>query len=180
MHLRRHIPLLIALIANNILWLILTELNHYLSIWSLYIMTPALFVLYPALNLSYRKGLLISLLTGLLQDSALPLSSNGFFTLALPTLHLITFRLRDKLHREGGLDTVLLLQVINLITLLVLTVLLSPSQLGGLSAHFLALLLQVLISQLFILVTGNYFLGLQRRLGKVFFKEVREEEAPAT
>ena len=59
MHIRRHIPLLVALIANNILWLILTELNHYLSIWSLYILTPALFVLYPALNLSYRKGLLI-------------------------------------------------------------------------------------------------------------------------
>ena len=72
----------------------------------------------------------------------------------------------------------LLLQVI--ITLMVLTALLSPSQLGGLSAHLLALLLQILLSQLVVLVTGNYFLGLQRRLGKVFFKEVREEEAPAT
>ena len=74
----------------------------------------------------------------------------------------------------------ILLQVINLITLLVLTALLSPPQLGGLSAHLLALLVPNSIIPTSHFSYGNYFLGLQRRLGKVFFKEVREEEAPAT
>ena len=56
MHFRRHIPLLIALFANGLLWLILTELNHHLAIWSLTILIPAAFVLYAGLNLRFAPA----------------------------------------------------------------------------------------------------------------------------
>tara|TARA_A100001037_G_C15061543_1_gene595020 strand:+ start:348 stop:890 length:543 start_codon:yes stop_codon:yes gene_type:complete len=180
MHLRRAIPLLIALMANGMFSLLLMEINHSLAPWSLHLLLPAVFVLYPALNLSYRAGLTACLLTGLLQDAALPLSPHGFFTLALPTLHLIIHRLRHKLHREGGLDSVLLAQLLNLATLLVLTAMLSPAQPGGLPAHLPALLFQILLAQVLLFLVGSYFLDIQRRLGKLFLNKPREEEAPAT
>ena len=177
MHLRRNLPPLIALLANMGLWLLLIEINHYLALKSLHILVPALFVLYPGLNLGHIKGLVVCLFTGLIQDAALPLPSHDFFTLALPTLHLIIHRLRGKLHREGGLDTALLAQLLNLATLLILTAILSPSLPGGIAAHLPALLLQILLSQILLFALGSYFLNLQRRLDKVFLSNTKDEEA---
>ncbi len=177
MYFRRHIPLLIALLANGLLWLILTELNHHLACLSLTILIPAAFVLYAGLNLRFAAGMTACLLAGFLQDAALPFSPHGFFTLTLPTLHLAFYRLRGKLHREGGLDTVLLAQILNLVTILVLAIYLGRGLNGGITRHLPALLLQTLLAQVLLFCIGGYFLETQRRLAKYLNPEPMDEEA---
>ena len=71
----------------------------------------------------------------------------------------------------------MLAQLLNLATLLILTAILSPSLPGGIAAHLPALLLQILLSQILLFALGSYFLNLQRRLGKVFLSNSKDEEA---
>ena len=163
MHPRQHIPLLITLLANGFLWLALTELNHHLASWSLTILLPASFVLFAGLNLRYVQGLIACLLTGLLQDAALPVPQ-GFFTLALPTLHLVIHRLRSKLHKKGGLGTILLAQVLNITVLLLLTIILGGGLTGSITRHLPSILTQILLSQFLLLIVSFYFLEIQRKL----------------
>jgi hypothetical protein len=163
MHPRQYKPLIIALLANGFLWLALTELNHHLAGWSITLLLPAAFVLFAGLNLGYLQGLTACMLTGLLQDAALPVPY-GFFTLALPTLHLAFHRLRSKLHKKGGFGTILLAQVLNFGVLILLAISLSYELTESIVRHLPLILLQVFLSQILLFLIGLYFLEIQRKL----------------
>ncbi len=163
MHPRQYKPLLIALLANGFLSLALTELNHHLAGWSITLLLPAAFVIFAGLNLGYLQGLIACMLTGLLHDAALPVP-DGFFTLALPTLHLAFHRFRSKLHKKGGLGTVLLAQVLNFGVLILLAIFLSYELTESIVRHLPSILLQVFLSQILLFLIGLYFLEIQRKL----------------
>ena len=171
MHPRRLIPILIALVANAVLGLILQEINHYLSIFSLQILLPVCFVLYAGLNISYYPGLLISLFAGLLQDAALP-TPPGYFMIALPILHLVIHRLSPKLHKEGGIDSIFLTQILNLLLMLHLAFLFHQQ----FPSSFLPSFLQIMASQLLLLLVGPTHLAIQVAVSAALGSEVNEEE----
>ena len=162
MLLRQYKGFLIAMLANGFLSLALTELNHHLAGWSITLLIPAIFVLYAGLTLDYLQGLTVCLLTGLFHDAALPVPE-GFFTLTLPTLHLIFHHFRSKLHKKGGLGTILLAQTLNLGTLILLHISLSSGLTESIVRHLPLILLQLFLSQLLLFLIGLYFLDIQRK-----------------
>ncbi len=176
MNFRRQVPLLIALLANGILWLLVMELNHVLAIWSLAVMLPVAFVLFAGLNLQYWPGFFVAVLSGLMQDAVLPIS-HGYFILVLPIIHLVIHLLRGKLHKTGGLDSVILAQSLNLSAILLLGILFSYRTEVDWIRNLPRFLVEVLLSQLFLLVGGGYFLELQRKLTAMLGVEFPDKEA---
>jgi small basic protein len=172
MHPRRHIPIPIALLANAILGLILIEANHYLSGFSLQAIIPASFVLYAGLCMSYLPGLFVCIVSGLMMDASIP-TPPGYFLITLPILQLVIHRLRPKLHREGGLDSILITQFLNLLVLLHLSFLYHQQAPIPLFLSFI----QILTSQTLLLVILPTHLAIQIALSSALGIDVNEEEA---
>jgi len=175
MHPRRHIPTLIALVANAFLGMLLLEINHHLSAISVQVLIPASFVLFAGLSLTYPSGLLVCIVAGIMQDAALP-TPPGYFTLALPILHFVLYRLSPKLHKEGGLDSLLITQALNLLVLLHLSFHFSQQY----HTPLLPIILQILASQLLLLITAPTLLALQIALSTYLGVEVTDEETRNT
>lgn len=175
MHPRRHFPTLIALLANGVLSLCIAELNHYASVCSIQLLLPACFILYPGLCLGYFQGLVVCVISGLMLDSAIP-APESFFSILLPIQHLILHRVSPKLHKEGGLDSFLLAQVLNFIPLLYLAVHFSRQ----FPTPFLANFLQILASQVTLLVLAPLHLASQVALSSYLGIDLNDEEARAS
>lgn len=178
MHVRRHIPFIVALLANGALAIFLAELNHFTSRYSLQLLLPACFILYPGLCMGYSQGLILSILAGMCLDASIPPLGEdpddffSYFTVALPLLHLIIHRISPKLHKEGGLDSLLLAQVLNLALLLHLAFDFSRH----FHSPFLSNLLQILLSQAALLLVAPIHLALQIAFTAFFGIDVNDED----
>ena len=181
MHVRRHIPFIVALLANGALAIFLAELNHFASRFSIQLLLPACFILYPGLCLGYSQGLLVSFLAGICLDASIPPLGEdpddffSYFTVALPLFHLVIHRISPKLHKEGGLDSLLLAQALNLLLLLHLAF--------GFSRHFhsplLSNFLQILLSQTALLLIAPIHLALQIAVTAFLGIDANDEDARA-
>ena len=172
MHPRRHIPILIALVANAILGLILIEVNHHLSAFALQAIIPASFVLYAGLCMSYLPGLIVCTLSGLMLDASIP-TPPGYFLIALPIMQIVIHRLRPKLHKEGGIDSILITQLLNLIALLHLSFIYHQQAPIPVFSSFV----QILASQTLLLVIVPTHLAIQIALSSALGIEANDEEA---
>ncbi len=169
---RRHIPILIAIVANAVLGLILIEVNHHLSVISLQALVPASFVLYAGLCMSYLPGLIVVSVAGLMLDAVIP-TPGGYFLVALPILQIIIHRLSPKLHKEGGIDSILITQLLNLLVLLHLAFLFHKQAPVPIFSTFI----QILASQLLLLLLVPTHLSIQIALSTALGIEVNDEEA---
>lgn len=151
------------------------EINHHLSAISLQVLIPASFVLFAGLSLPYFSGLLVCIVAGIMQDATLP-TPPGYFTLALPILHIVLHRLSPKLHKEGGLDSILITQALNLLILMHLAFHFSQQY----HTPFLSIILQILASQLLLLITAPTHLALQIALSTHLGVEITDEETRNT
>lgn len=162
---------MIALVANAFLGLILIEINHHMSLLSLQLLIPASFVLYAGLNMRYGPGLFVCIIAGLMQDAAVS-TPYGYFTITLPVIHFVLHRLSPKLHKDGGVDSILITQGLNLIVLLHLSFHFQQEYPGS----FLSVFIQVIASQLLLLLVGPAHLAVQIALSTAFGVEANDEE----
>lgn len=153
---RRALFLFVTLV---LLWTIVTQLNHALAPWHIYLWLGGLFVGFSALTLPLRSGLAASFFGGLLCDAT---SGAGLGTHALlfASAHAVLFNLRDRLPREDTTGRV----VITLITNLALFLVFSFLQISALPSPGDAwprLICDLLCSQVLLTLIAPWFFALQ-------------------
>jgi len=140
---------------------IVAQLNHVLTGWGVYLWIGGLFITHPALGVSARAGFAAALLGGLLLDAATPVTF-GTHALLFAVGHALVFRLRDRIPRDETAPRVALALIANLVLFLVFTFLQSR-HLPADAPHWPRVLVDLLCSQLFILVAAPWFFALQAR-----------------
>jgi rod shape-determining protein MreD len=159
---RRYDPRwLIVFLANLLLWWLLGVMNHYLAGASLHCYIGGLFVVYSALRLDYRHGLVAVLLTGLLIDASAPVPY-GTSMLLLGLVHATLIYGRRRFPREGAIFGIVIALFANLFLFIALSFLLAGKNPRPGSA-WLRLFVDLLASQLLLAVVTPWFLSLQDR-----------------
>jgi hypothetical protein len=159
---RRYDPRwLIVFGANLLLWWLLGLVNHYLAGISLHCYVGGLFVVYAALRLDYRHGLAAVLLTGLLIDAAAPVPY-GTSMMLLGLVHATLIYGRRRFPREGAVFGIVVAMFANLFLFIVLSFLLAGGNPRP-GAAWLRLFVDLLASQLLLVVVTPWFLALQDR-----------------
>ncbi len=152
---------LIAFLAMLLLWALVTQLNHYLAGWHVYLFVGGLFGTYAALHLPFRSGFFATAATGLLCDAtgAAPM---GTHLLLLLGAHSLLFRMRDRLPRDETAGRVVIALLVNLALFLALSFLLigrNPQP----GAAWSRLGVDLVCSQALIILIGPWFFALQER-----------------
>lgn len=142
-----------------ILWAVLSELNHALAHWHIYLWTGALFVTFAAIALPLRSGLAVTLLGGLLCDAATPVTF-GTHMLLFAAAHVILFNIRDRVPRDETMGQVVIALLVNLGLFLVF----SFVEISGLPSPATAwprLIFDLVCSQILIALVAPWFFALQ-------------------
>jgi rod shape-determining protein MreD len=150
---------LIALLANLLLWWLVGTANHYLANFGVHLYVGGLFVVYAALRLDRKHGLIAVVLTGLMVDAAEPVPF-GTSLVLLGLVHATLLYGRQRLPREGAVFAT----VVALFSNLFLTVALSFLLVGANprpGEAWLRIFVDLLASQLVLLVITPWFLALQ-------------------
>lgn len=152
-----------------LLWLLLAEVNHYLTPLHVYIFAGGLFVTFAALRLPLRAGFLAVLLGGLLCDANMPITSGlGAFTFGLAHAHTVLFaiafaaiyRARDRMARDETTVRVLVAVFANLALFLGLSIMrLTATPLPA--AAWGRLLADLACSELVVALVAPWFFSLQ-------------------
>jgi rod shape-determining protein MreD len=149
-----------TLFATQILlWAVVTQVNHALSGFRVYLFTGALFVGFAALTQPRRSGLAASLLGGLLCDANTPVAF-GTHMLLFAAAHLSMFQVRDRVPRDDNVTAVFVILLTNLAHFLVFSfgqIQDSPAP----AAIWPRLLVDLLCSQLFLALITPWFFALQ-------------------
>jgi rod shape-determining protein MreD len=154
-------PWLVIFLSLLLLWLLVTQLNHYLAVWRVYLFAGGLFVTYAALQLPLRSGLTASLLAGLLCDANSPVPP-GTHLLLFAAAHAVVFHLRDRIPRDQTLTRVIIALLANLALFLVFSFVLiglSPAP----AVIWPRLIFDLVCSQVFIALVAPWFFALQTR-----------------
>ncbi|MDI1249845.1 MAG: hypothetical protein PSV13_13350 [Lacunisphaera sp.] len=153
---------LLVFAANLLLWWLVGLANDYLSRYSLHLYVGGLFVVYSSLQLDRKHGLIAVALTGLLFDAAEPVPfGTSLFLFGL--IHATLLYGRRQFPREGSVFGIVIAQLANLFLFIALSFLLvgaNPNPAGA----WLRLFVDLLASQLVILLIAPWFLTLQARL----------------
>lgn len=160
---RRYDPRwLIVTLANLVLWWLTGLLNHYAAGLSVHFYLGGLLVAYGALRLDPRSGLTATLLTALLVDSLEPVPfGTSLFLFSL--MHGVVLHGRHRFPREGAVFALVVALLGNLFLVIALSFLLlgaSPRP----AAAWGRILVDLIASQLLILVAGPWFITLQDRV----------------
>ncbi len=153
---------IILLLTQVLLWALLAELNHGLSGWQVHVFGGALFVVYPALYLGRKEGLLVAAWAGLLCDAHSPVAF-GTHGLLFAAAHLLLFRARERVPRHDPVSQILVVLFTNLALFLGLSLfrlLVAPAP-GGAWGRLLP---DLVASQVTLALGAVWFLGLQDRL----------------
>jgi len=142
-----------------LLWSVLTELNHALSPWHVYLWIGGLFVTYSALTLALRPGVLSTLSAGMIFDAAAPIPF-GTHTLLFAAAHVIIFNIRDRVPRDETVARVVIALLANLALFLVLSFFLI-ARLPAPAEAWPRLIVDLICSQLLIASIGPWFFALQ-------------------
>jgi rod shape-determining protein MreD len=159
---RRYDPRwLIVFAANLLLWWLVGLVNHYLAASAVHFYVGGLFVVYSALRLDPRHGRIAVLLTGLLIDAVGPLPY-GTSLLLLGLVHATLLQGRQRFPREGAVFGIVVALFANLFLVIALSFLLVGASPRPASA-WLRIFVDLLASQLLLLVITPWFLALQDR-----------------
>lgn len=144
-----------------VLWALVSQLNHELAGWHVYLFTGGLTIAYAALVLPQREGLAAVVLAGLLADSTTPVAF-GAHTLLFAMAHTVLFNARDRVPRDETAPRVIVALLANLALFLVF----SFIQIGRLPSPASAwprLIFDLLCSQVFLAVIAPWFFALQEQ-----------------
>ena len=133
--------------------------HHALSPRHVYLWIGGLFMTYSALTLSFRAGLIGTLCAGMLCDSSAPIPF-GTHALLFAAAHVIIFNIRDRVPRDETVARVIIALLANLVLFLVFSVFLM-TRLPGATAAWPRLVVDLLCSQLVIVVVAPWFFALQ-------------------
>ncbi len=154
-------PWVIVSLTLLLLWVLVSQVNHYLAAWHVYLFVGGLYVTFAALLLPLRAGLAASLLAGLLCDANSPVPP-GTHTLLFAAAHAVLFHVRDRVPREETVTRVVLALLANLGIFLVVSFLLigrSPAP----GAVWPRIILDLVCSQVFLALVAPWFFALQTR-----------------
>jgi rod shape-determining protein MreD len=160
---RKHDPRwLIVFLANLLLWWLLGVANNYLATSGVHLYVGGLFVVYAALRLDYRHGLIAIVLTGLLMDAVTPVPY-GTTLFLLGLVHATLLYGRQRFPREGAVFGIVVALFANLFLVIALSFLLVSANPRPAQA-WLRIFMDLLASQLLILILTPWFLALQDRV----------------
>ncbi len=152
---------LIVFGANFLLWWLLGLLNDCLAGAAVHLYIGGLFVVYSALRLDRKHGLIAVILTGLLVDAAGPLPF-GTTMVLLGLVHATLLYGRQRFPREGAVFGIVVALFANLFLVIALSFLLVGANPRPASA-WIRIFVDLLASQAFLLVITPWFLALQER-----------------
>lgn len=167
---RKHDPRwLIVLLANLLLWWLAGLANSYLGrfsfLWidyvSVHLYLGGLLVVYGALRLDRKHGLIATVLTGLMIDAGTPIPF-GTSLLLLGLVHATLLYGRQRFPREGAVFGIVVALFANLFLIIALSFLLVGANPRPGEA-WLRIFVDLLASQLVIVLVAPWFLALQDR-----------------
>ena len=159
---RRNDPRWLIVTAANLLLLWLTGLiNDRLAHSAVHLYLGGLFLAYAALRLDRRHGFIATVLTGLLLDAAEPVPF-GTSVLLFGLIHATLLYGRQQFPREGAVFGLVVALLANLFLFIALSFLLVGANPRPAEA-WLRIFVDLLASQVFILLIGPWFLALQDR-----------------
>jgi rod shape-determining protein MreD len=151
----------VIFVTSLLLWAVVSEANHALAGWHIYLWIAGLFVTYAALSLPLRDGLLATLGGGLLCDATTPVTF-GTHMLLFAAAHVIIFNIRDRVPRDETAGRVVIALLANLTLFLVFSFLQiskSPSP----AAAWPRIVCDLICSQIFLALIAPWFFALQAR-----------------
>lgn len=144
-----------------ILWAVVAELNHILSVWRIYLFAGSLFVCFAAVTQPWLTGLATAVFAGLLYDANSPVLF-GTHVLLFVLGHITLAHIRDRVPRDDAIAAT----VLTLLTNLALFLVFSFSQIHGSPAPGIIwprLLMDLLCSQIFVALVTPWCFALQAR-----------------
>jgi|UniRef100_UPI004049F680 rod shape-determining protein MreD len=153
---------LLTFLSLLLLWVVITQLNHYLAIWHFHIFVGALFIAFSAMRLPVRGGLMITVLAGLLWDANTPVPF-GSHMLLFAIAHVLIFKVRFRIPAEHSNTQVAVALVTNFglfVALAIIAVINSPM----VALMWPRMLFDILLSQILLVLIGPWFLALQSRI----------------
>lgn len=151
----------ILLGCNLILLFALQQLNHAVSPWGFALYAGGLLVSFPALRLSLRNGLFVTVPTALFSDAFLPLPY-GTSLLLLTAAHLIIHHLRGRLAREEVRVGVITALVANFFIFSAITLLMRQDRPPS-GWYWVRAGTDLALSEAAIALLGPWFLAVQHR-----------------
>jgi len=159
---RRYDPRwVIVTAANLLLWWLLGMVNDRLAGSAVHLYVGGLFVSYAALRLDRKHGLIATVLTGFLLDAAEPVPF-GTSVVLFGLIHATLLYGRQQFPREGAVFGLVVALLANLFLFIALSFLLIGANPRPGEA-WLRVFVDLLASQVFILLLGPWFLALQDR-----------------
>jgi cell shape-determining protein MreD len=156
-----HRRTLVIAACGFVLWLIVSQANHYLAPARLYLWVGGLFVTFAGLRLAPQEGFNACFLTGLLLDAGTPVPF-GLHAFLFGIAQLVLVRVR---HRFAGEVTIVAVMVA-LLTNLALFLALSFTRMGHLpdtASAGLRLLVDLAFSQCMLALIGPWYFAFQLR-----------------
>jgi hypothetical protein len=144
-----------------LLWVLVSQLNHLLASWHVYLWVAGLFVTFAAIALPLRAGLAASLLGGLLCDATTPVAP-GTHLLLFAAAHIILFNVRDRVPRDETVARVVIALLANLSLFLVFSFL-QITRLPEPAAVWPRIIFDLICSQVFLALIAPWFFALQTR-----------------
>ncbi|SDS39482.1 hypothetical protein [Opitutus sp. GAS368] len=152
---------LIVVGANLLLWWLVGLANSHLTSSAVHLYVGGLFVVYSSLRLDRKHGLIAILLTGLMIDAVEPVPF-GTSMLLLGLVHATLLYGRQRFPREGAVFGIVVALFANLFLVIALSFLLVGGNPRP-GAAWLRVFVDLLASQLFLLLITPWFLALQDR-----------------
>jgi cell shape-determining protein MreD len=157
-----------------VLWICVSQFNHYLAPLHLSVFVGGLLVTFSALRLGFREGWWASILIGLLIDSSAAVSF-GFHALVFAVVHVGVFNLRGRFPREETTFGLIVALLANLALFLIITVSLihrSPAPFAMLPR----LLVDLLASETLVFLAAPWFFALQEHALEICGVSLRREQ----
>lgn len=155
-----------------LLWMLLSEANHGLSGWHIYLFAGGLFVTFPALVLPLRSGLAVSFLGGLFCDASMPISLDAprlalslahTHALLFVCAHVIVFQIRNRIPRRQTVARVLVALFTNL-AIFVFFSLVRLEHVPDLGSMWPRVIIDLAASQILLALIAPWFFALQKQM----------------
>ena len=152
---------IVQIAGHLLLWALIGQVNHMLTGLRVYLFAGALYVVHAALLQPRRSGRVSVILGGFICDATTPVIF-GTHALLFAVAHAVVYRLRDRIPREDTVSRIIVALLANLGLFLAFSftqIHRSPAP----AAVWPRLLVDLICSQLFLVVITPWFLALQSR-----------------
>jgi rod shape-determining protein MreD len=152
---------IVIFLTMLLLWVLVSQLNHFLAVWRVYLFVGGLLVTYAALRLPLRTGLLVTAGIGLLAEVGTGLTL-GTYLVLLCAAHALIYHVRDRVPRDQTVTRVLIALLANLALFLLLSILLV-GQGPWPASVWPRLIFDLVCSQVFVALVAPWFFALQEK-----------------